>query len=149
MLAVKINANNSASGNPRRGWLVYELSGKLVGFVDEGYEGIGALRKAFPGAKEAGGVDIPVSASFYNTVKKAGEERSPSASLIRFRVYTVRDDGHEDAWGAWDSERPATHKADMLKREGRYTTIRIESSRSRANIGDSVTGPWRHVRTVV
>lgn len=58
-IAVKISATNDRNGNPRRGWLVYQVTEQakrigegadsdLVGFVDEGYAGIGALRRAYP-----------------------------------------------------------------------------------------------------
>lgn len=48
MIAVYIGTNNDTNGNPRRGWILFgEESGLFidpVGFVDEGYEGIAALR---------------------------------------------------------------------------------------------------------
>jgi len=44
--AMKIEANNDANGNPRRGWLVYDANGIFQGFADEGYRGSGALINA-------------------------------------------------------------------------------------------------------
>ena len=38
MYAVKIETYNDASGNPRRGYLVYDDTGNLVGFADEDYD---------------------------------------------------------------------------------------------------------------
>jgi hypothetical protein len=52
--AIKINAKNDANGNPRRGWVILRTeehgsggsSSEIVDFVDEGYEGTGALDRA-------------------------------------------------------------------------------------------------------
>lgn len=44
MLAIAINAGNDKNGNPRRGWIIADDSGNFVDFVDEGYDGRGALR---------------------------------------------------------------------------------------------------------
>lgn len=44
--AVKVETDNTTSGNPRRGWLVYDAAGHLAGFADEGYRGNGALHNA-------------------------------------------------------------------------------------------------------
>jgi hypothetical protein len=45
-LAIYINAGNSTSGNPKRGWLIADDNGAFINFVDEGYEGVGALASA-------------------------------------------------------------------------------------------------------
>lgn len=50
MTAVKVRTSNSRSGNPRRGWVCWDLKGKFHGFVDEGYEGSQALKKCYPNA---------------------------------------------------------------------------------------------------
>jgi hypothetical protein len=45
-LAIYINAGNSTSGNPKRGWIIANDDGIFINFVDEGYEGVGALKTA-------------------------------------------------------------------------------------------------------
>jgi hypothetical protein len=44
MIAIYINAGNSSNGNPRRGWIITNSDGEFVDFIDEGYEGVGALK---------------------------------------------------------------------------------------------------------
>lgn len=44
MLAIYINAGNTKNGNPRRGWIIANSDGEFIDFVDEGYEGTGALK---------------------------------------------------------------------------------------------------------
>lgn len=41
------NAGNDVNGNPRRGWVVRD-GDQVVNFVDEGYEGVEPLRRAYP-----------------------------------------------------------------------------------------------------
>ena len=43
MLAVYIATKNSPSGNPQRGWIIFNADGGVAGFVDEGYQGKQAL----------------------------------------------------------------------------------------------------------
>lgn len=45
-LAVRIIAPSDANGNPRRGYFVFDTNGAPLQFVEEGYEGTGALRMA-------------------------------------------------------------------------------------------------------
>ena len=45
-LAIYINAGNSTSGNPKRGWLIADDNGVFINFVDQGYEGVSALASA-------------------------------------------------------------------------------------------------------
>lgn len=49
-LAVYVGTTNDTSGNPRRGWIIFDGDGHHEGFVDEGYEGGGAL-KGYPGIR--------------------------------------------------------------------------------------------------
>jgi hypothetical protein len=74
-IAVKICAKNDPSGNPQRGWLVYKtdvwigaFTSELVEFFDEGYDGIEALRKKFPGVHIL--TEVDVSRSFYHKMKR-------------------------------------------------------------------------------
>lgn len=42
-MLIKIATDNDASGNPRRGWLRTTASGQVLGWIEEGYEGRGAI----------------------------------------------------------------------------------------------------------
>ncbi|WP_203854805.1 hypothetical protein, partial [Dactylosporangium siamense] len=44
LYAIKLNAGRDGNGAPLRGWIVFSEVGVLLGFVDEGLEGDGALR---------------------------------------------------------------------------------------------------------
>lgn len=56
VIALKLDAGRSTNGNPRRGWIVVDaLTGDVVDFVDEGYEGSAPLFKKYPTAIEARG----------------------------------------------------------------------------------------------
>lgn len=46
MLSVYIATKNSPSGNPRRGWIVFDDNGVAKSFVDEEYLGSDALKQA-------------------------------------------------------------------------------------------------------
>lgn len=72
-LAIKVNAKNDTSGNPRRGWKVFSTgTGALLGFVDEGYNGwqavynVGFLRDDI---LEAPG-EFVITATEYKALKK-------------------------------------------------------------------------------
>lgn len=45
-LAIYIDAGHNRNGNPRRGWIIADDDGSFAAFVDEGYEGSAALRRA-------------------------------------------------------------------------------------------------------
>ena len=47
MLAVYVGTKNDRNGNPRRGWIIYAADGQVDDFVEEGYQGIGALREKY------------------------------------------------------------------------------------------------------
>jgi hypothetical protein len=46
MIAIYINAGNTKNGKPRRGWIITNSDGEFVDFVDEGFEGVGALKNS-------------------------------------------------------------------------------------------------------
>ena len=46
MLAIYIAAKNSPNGNPQRGWLIADDQGNFIDFVNEGYLGSAALKRA-------------------------------------------------------------------------------------------------------
>tara|TARA_R100000005_G_C4955463_1_gene174170 strand:- start:581 stop:850 length:270 start_codon:yes stop_codon:yes gene_type:complete len=68
VMAIKMRAPNNASGNPRRGWLVYTRDGDFLGFIDEGYGGRQALTSLYPNAIEL--ASIPVQPKTYNDAYK-------------------------------------------------------------------------------
>jgi hypothetical protein len=47
LTAVYLVAPNDSNGNPRRGWSIYSAT-SILDFVEEGYAGRAALRKAYP-----------------------------------------------------------------------------------------------------
>jgi hypothetical protein len=53
-MLIKVNAENTTSGNPRRGWIHTNAEGRFLKFYDEGYDGGGVelieLRKTEPEA---------------------------------------------------------------------------------------------------
>lgn len=64
MIKIKINAGRTPSGNPKRGWIILSEQGDLLDFVDEGYEGRGALaRNKY--SEVPGDLEIEVASSVY------------------------------------------------------------------------------------
>ncbi|MFA5379872.1 MAG: hypothetical protein WC455_29200 [Dehalococcoidia bacterium] len=48
MLAVYLKTKNDINGNPRRGWVIFGDNGSKIDFVEEGYQGMAALRRLYP-----------------------------------------------------------------------------------------------------
>ena len=52
IMLIKVNAENTTNGNPRRGWILVNNEGNFVRFFDEGYDDGGEelreLRKVEP-----------------------------------------------------------------------------------------------------
>jgi len=44
-MLIKIATDNDANGNPRRGWLRTTASGQVLGWIEEGYLGRGAIER--------------------------------------------------------------------------------------------------------
>ena len=42
-MLIKIATDNDTNGNPRRGWLRTNASGQVLGWIEEGYLGRGAI----------------------------------------------------------------------------------------------------------
>ncbi len=42
-MLIKIATDNDTNGNPRRGWLRTTASGQVLGWIEEGYLGRGAI----------------------------------------------------------------------------------------------------------
>ena len=79
-VAIKISAKNDINGNPRRGWIIYEVTPlfndptgtqaviEKTDFVDEGYTGFSKVLIQY--GKIPVLADIPVSPSYYKATKK-------------------------------------------------------------------------------
>jgi len=42
---IKVNAQNDANGNPRRGWIYLSAEGRFLGFYPEGYDDGGEIMR--------------------------------------------------------------------------------------------------------
>jgi hypothetical protein len=74
MVKFKINAGNNVNGNPRRGWVILSDTGALQVFVDEGYQGSGALDER--GYREIPGeIEIEVKPSVYREMLRLDKAR--------------------------------------------------------------------------
>ena len=69
-MLIYIGTTNTASGNPRRGWLRTSASGHPLGWIEEGYEGRAAIR----GYDDGESVKITVSPAEYKRLKSMGEQ---------------------------------------------------------------------------
>lgn len=47
-------AQNSANGNPRRVYVIYDEDGNIIETIDEGYQGSGAWYRKYPNAISLG-----------------------------------------------------------------------------------------------
>ena len=68
-MLIKIATTNDASGNPRRGWLRLTAGGQVIGWIEEGYLGRGAI----DGYDDGESPTIYVSAKEYKRFKNWGE----------------------------------------------------------------------------
>jgi hypothetical protein len=68
----QIKAPNTTTGNPQRGWIHTSAEGDFIEFIDEGYEGRGAIQQAIAqGAQELNaGHGIIVQSTEYKRWKK-------------------------------------------------------------------------------
>jgi hypothetical protein len=86
MLAIYVNAENNSNGNPRRGWILTDEQGAFHTFVDEGYQGKGALAAAGFGNVPSTQA-IEVKPSFYKELYKQGYGHVESAMKRENRLY--------------------------------------------------------------
>lgn len=68
-MLIYIGTTNTTSGNPRRGWLRTTAAGQPLEWIEEGYEGSGAIK----GYDEGESVKINVSPAEYKRIKSMGE----------------------------------------------------------------------------
>lgn len=83
MLAIYINGGHSASGNPKRGWVIADDAGNFTDFVDEGYRGDpGALIHAgYEGIERTPRMDV--TGSTYHDCLRLGRERILKTKSVR------------------------------------------------------------------
>jgi hypothetical protein len=70
-MLIRIATTNDTSGNARRGWLRVNASGQVMGWIEEGYRGRGAIEEVF--SKEGESPTIYVKPSEYKQFKNWGE----------------------------------------------------------------------------
>ena len=71
-MLVRVQAKNDVNGNPRRGWIQFASDGSFVQFVDEGYQGRGAISTLVMEG-EADTIAITIEPKEYNRLKKGGK----------------------------------------------------------------------------
>jgi len=61
-MLIKVNAENTLSGNPQRGWVLVDKSGTFVKFYDEGYDDGGQEKRnlVWEGEKETMSFNVTV-----------------------------------------------------------------------------------------
>jgi hypothetical protein len=98
MIAIYIDAGRDRNGNPKRGWIITNDDGEFTDFVNEGYLGHVALKKAgyqLPSTGEP--VNIDVIAWDRGDAKAWGIEESydedPDASVSQRIVVRAEDLG--------------------------------------------------------
>ena len=79
MIAVFLDAGRDKNGNPRRGWLIVDVQGNSVDWVEYGYEGTGALRRLYPVIPETERISVPLKE--YRRVKKLSRFPRPARKL--------------------------------------------------------------------
>lgn len=72
---IEVRTSNTNYGNPRRGWMCWSMKGRFMGFVDSGYEGVGALRASFPNENRVF-PSIGITPKEYNALKKKAVNKS-------------------------------------------------------------------------
>lgn len=70
-MLIKITTSNDINGNPRRGWLTTRNGGAILGWIEEGYQGRGAI-DGYDDAEM--GAEIKVTPQEFRRLKKLGEE---------------------------------------------------------------------------
>jgi hypothetical protein len=68
-MLVRVQAKNDSNGNPRRGWIQFSPSGDFMQFIDEGYQGRGAIATLVMEG-EADTLALNIEPKEYNRLKK-------------------------------------------------------------------------------
>lgn len=74
-MLIYLKTKNTPNGNPRRGWLIVDSNGSVIGWLDEDLLGErGALRQAGLTGEPATVEPIVVTPSEYARLRKVGQE---------------------------------------------------------------------------
>jgi hypothetical protein len=68
-MLVRVQAKYDVNGNPRRGWIQFSPSGDFIQFIDEGYQGRGAIAHLVMEG-EADTIALNIEPKEYNRLKK-------------------------------------------------------------------------------
>jgi len=68
-MLVRVAAKNDTNGNPRRGWIQFAEDGNFIQFIDEGYDGRGAIAQLVMDG-EADTIALNIEPKEYNRLKK-------------------------------------------------------------------------------
>ena len=79
VFSVRLNAGNDVNGNPRRVYVVFDSSGKIIDAIDEGYSGINALDSAYPKHNDSV-ASFDTSPSEYRELVKSYSKRTTAKS---------------------------------------------------------------------
>lgn len=71
-MLVRVKTKNDTNGNPRRGWIQFAEDGSLLQFIDEGYQGRGAISELVMNG-EADTIALTIEPSEYKRLKKLKE----------------------------------------------------------------------------
>lgn len=71
-MLVRVATKNDVNGNPRRGWIQFGNDGCFIQFIDEGYEGKGAIAHLVSDG-EADTIALNIEPKEYNRLKKGGK----------------------------------------------------------------------------
>ncbi len=69
-MLIYIGTTNDTSGNPRRGWIRTTSAGQVLGWIEEGYEGRGAIA----GYDDGESVKITVAPAEFKRLKRMSQE---------------------------------------------------------------------------
>ena len=68
-MLIKVNAQNDTNGNPRRGWIRYDLDGRFLGFYPEGYDDGGEVLRKLKAEEAEGYPSINITPKEYKRLK--------------------------------------------------------------------------------
>ena len=69
-MLIYIGTTNDTNGNPRRGWMRTTSAGQVLGWIEEGYEGRGAIA----GYDDGESVKITVAPAEFKRLKRMSQE---------------------------------------------------------------------------
>lgn len=78
-MLIYIGTTNTSAGNPRRGWIKTTATGQPIGWIEEGYEGRGAIA----GYDDGETMKITVSPSEFKRLKGLAQDWEKSQAIAR------------------------------------------------------------------